>query len=91
MEYLVELQGLFAKDPLAAAVARCVARVFGRPRAASSAGLAELSRRRPGVGRVPTQDEALAGRVARAFRKRPCRPRANHGDLGSRRLGIVRG
>lgn len=89
--YLASLAALFEPDPVAAAVARCVDRVFARRRGDAPRGLADLSSRRPGVARVPRAQEALAGRVARAFQRRP-RPRpAAHGDLGSRRLGIVRG
>lgn len=89
--YLCSLAALFDPDPFAAAVARCVDRVFARRREGAARGLAALSSRRPGVARVPREEQALAGRVARAFKRRP-QPRSGvHGDLGSRRLGIVRG
>lgn len=96
--YLAQLECLFARDPVEEAVARCVARVFAprarRQEAARQAAL-ELSSKRPGAVRLtkspkPPRDRAVAGRVERAFRRRP-RPQLEVGDLGSRRLGIVRG
>jgi hypothetical protein len=96
--YLAQLESLFAQDPVEAAVARCVARVFApraRRQAAARQAALELSSKRPGAVRLtrtpkPSRDRAVAGRVARAFRRRP-RRKLEVGDLGSRRLGIVRG
>jgi len=92
--YLAQLESLFDPDPVEAAVARCVARVFA-PRAQRQAAARQalaLSSKRPGAVRLTRapRDRAVAGRVARVFRRRPRRP-LEVGDLGSRRLGIVRG